>query len=150
MTESIMSTRPSRSREEVPFIIRVLWFFIVGWELTGAWILIAWALNATIIGLPLGLWMIDRVPQVLTLKPRSGAWLVDKKRGASQYLPKKQPSILVRAAYFVLIGWWFSLWWAAVAWALCATIIGLPLGIMMLHALPTVNNLVPSLNVLIY
>jgi hypothetical protein len=34
--------------------------------------LIAWVLNASIIGLPLGLWMIDRVPQVLTLKARPG------------------------------------------------------------------------------
>jgi uncharacterized membrane protein YccF (DUF307 family) len=48
---------------------------------------------------------------------------------------------VVRAIYFVLFGWWFSLLWAALAWALCATIIGLPLGVMMLHALPTVTTL---------
>ena len=141
MTDNIMSTKNIRKKDEIPFIIRVLWFFIVGWELTGVWILIAWALNATIIGLPLGLWMIDRVPQVLTLKSRSGAWLVDRKNGVSQYLPKRQPALLVRAAYFVLIGWWFSLLWAAIAWAICGSIIGLPLGIMMLHALPTVTTL---------
>jgi len=141
MAENILSTKQGRSVSEVPFIIRVLWFFIVGWELTGAWILIAWALNATIIGLPLGLWMIDRVPQVLTLKSRSGTWVVNSKRGFSQFLPKRQPSLLVRAVYFVLVGWWFSLLWAALAWALCATIIGLPLGVMMLHALPTVTTL---------
>ncbi len=140
MAENIMPTKIKQTGE-VPFIIRVLWFFIVGWELTGVWILIAWALNATIIGLPLGLWMIDRVPQILTLKSRSGAWLVNQKQGVSQYLPKKQPAILVRAVYFVLIGWWFSLLWAAMAWALCATIIGLPLGVMMLHALPTITTL---------
>jgi uncharacterized membrane protein YccF (DUF307 family) len=140
MAENIMSTKTGRS-SDVPFIIRALWFFFVGWELTGVWILIAWALNATIIGLPLGLWMIDRVPQVLTLKSRSGVLLVDKKQGLSQYLPQRQPSIIIRAAYFVLIGWWFSLLWAALAWALCATILGLPLGVMMLHALPTVTTL---------
>lgn len=141
MSQNIMSTKKAHAKEEVPFVIRVLWFFIVGWELTGAWILIAWALNATIIGLPLGLWMIDRVPQVLTLKSRSGAWLVDRKNGVSRYLPKRQPSMLIRAPYFVLIGWWFSLIWAAIAWAFCGSIIGLPLGIMMLHALPTVTTL---------
>jgi uncharacterized membrane protein YccF (DUF307 family) len=136
-----MSTKTTRPVSEVPFIIRVLWFFIVGWELTGVWILIAWALNATIIGLPLGLWMIDRVPQVLTLKSRSGTWLVNKKDGFSRFLTHRQPSILIRAFYFVLIGWWFSLLWAGLAWALCATIIGLPLGVMMLHALPAVTTL---------
>lgn len=141
MAENIISTKSGRSVSEVPFIIRVLWFFIVGWELTGAWILIAWALNLTIIGLPLGLWMIDRVPQVLTLKSRTGTWVVNRKNGFSQFSPKRQPSILVRAAYFVLIGWWFSLLWAGLAWLLCASIIGLPLGVMMLHALPTVTTL---------
>lgn len=141
MGENVMSSKVSQPNREVPFLIRVLWFFIIGWELTGVWILIAWALNITIIGLPLGLWMIDRVPQVLTLKSRSGTWAVDKKSGSFQFLSKRQPSVLIRAAYFVLIGWWFSLLWAALAWALCATIIGLPLGIMMLHALPTVTTL---------
>jgi uncharacterized membrane protein YccF (DUF307 family) len=141
MAESVMKTNMRRPSREVPFLIRALWFFIVGWELTGVWILIAWALNATVIGLPLGLWMIDRVPQVLTLKARSGMWLVNKKNGFSQFLPKQQPSVVVRAIYFVLFGWWFSLLWAGLAWAICATIIGLPLGVMMLHALPTVTTL---------
>lgn len=141
MAENVMSTKSGRPVSEIPFLIRVIWFFIIGWELSGVWILIAWALNLTIIGLPLGLWMIDRVPQVLTLKARSGAWLVNKKNGVSQFLPKRQPSLVVRAFYFVLIGWWFSLLWAGLAWALCATIIGLPLGVMMLHALPTVTTL---------
>jgi uncharacterized membrane protein YccF (DUF307 family) len=77
----------------------------------------------------------------LTLKGRSGTWLVNKKNGFSQFLPKRQPSILIRAIYFALFGWWFSLFWAAVAWALCATIIGLPIGVMMLHALPTITTL---------
>jgi uncharacterized membrane protein YccF (DUF307 family) len=141
MAENIMTSKTSRPVSEIPFLVRVLWFFIIGWELAGVWILIAWALNATIIGLPLGLWMIDRVPQVLTLKSRSGAWLIDKKQGASQFLPKRQPSLVIRAAYFVVFGWWLSLLWAAAAWAICGTIIGLPLGIMMLHALPTVTTL---------
>ena len=141
MAQNVMSTKVGRPSNEVPFLIRALWFFFIGWELTGVWILIAWALNLTIIGLPLGLWMIDRVPQVLTLKSRSGTWLVNKKSGFTQFFPKRQPSMIVRAIYFVLFGWWFSLLWAALAWFLCSTIIGLPLGIMMLNTLPTVTTL---------
>lgn len=141
MAENVVMSKTNRPVSEIPFLVRVLWFFIIGWELAGVWILIAWALNATIIGLPLGLWMIDRVPQVLTLKSRSGAWVVSKKSGDGRFFPNRQPSLLVRAFYFVLIGWWFSLLWAAAAWALCATIIGLPLGVMMLHALPAVTTL---------
>jgi len=129
---------------ETPFLLRVIWFFVFGWELTGIWILVAWALNASIIGLPLGLWMIDRVPQVLTLKARAGAVVTDLKSGRSEFLPASNVSFLIRAFYFVLIGWWFSLLWAVLAWLLCATIIGLPLGVMMLNGLPAVTTLANS------
>ncbi len=127
--------------QEIPFILRVIWFFVLGWELTGVWILIAWALNITIIFLPVGLWMIDRVPQVLTLKARSGAYVTDLESGRSQFVSIQQPSFLIRAVYFILFGWWASLIWAALAWILCATIIFLPLGIPMLNALPFITTL---------
>ncbi len=127
--------------QEIPFLLRVIWFFVLGWEITGVWILVAWALNVTILFLPLGLWMIDRVPQVLTLKARPGAYVVDLKNGRSQFLPASNAPFLIRAAYFVLFGWWFSLLWAALAWILCATILFLPLGVPMLNALPFVTTL---------
>jgi uncharacterized membrane protein YccF (DUF307 family) len=141
MSEALVVTKERRSVSELPFLIRVIWFFVLGWELAGIWILVAWALNLTIIGLPLGLWMINRVPQVLTLKGRSGAWEVDLKSGRSRYISARQPNLLARALYFLFVGWWLSLLWAAAAWLLCLTIIGLPLGILMLHALPTVTTL---------
>lgn len=140
MSESLAVTveRPARP---IPFLLRVIWFFVLGWELAGAWILIAWFLNLTIIGLPLGLWMIDRVPQVLTLKARSGFWTYEAKSGRSQFVGPEQAPLALRAVYFLLIGWWFSLIWAAAAWLLCATIIFLPIGVPMLHALPLVTTL---------
>ncbi|MBK8432431.1 MAG: hypothetical protein IPL28_14555 [Chloroflexi bacterium] len=51
MTTNLKATRVEEV-SELPFILRVIWFFVLGWELTAAWILIAWTLNATIIGLP--------------------------------------------------------------------------------------------------
>ena len=126
---------------QVPFLLRVIWFFVLGWEITGVWILVAWALNLTIIGLPLGLWMINRVPQVLTLKSRPGAWEVDLATGRTRYVSAQQPPWLVRALYFIFIGWWLSLFWAGIAWLLCITIIGLPIGVLMLNGLPTVTTL---------
>jgi uncharacterized membrane protein YccF (DUF307 family) len=134
-------TKVKEPVKELPFILRVIWFFVFGWELTGVWILIAWALNASIIGLPLGLWMIARIPQVLTLKARPGVYLTDEGNGRSTFIPTNQPAFIIRALYFVLFGWWFSLIWAAVAWLLCATIIGLPLGVVMLNGLPAVTTL---------
>lgn len=126
--------------KELPFILRAVWFFVLGWELTGVWILIAWALNLTVLGLPLGLWMIDRVPQILTLKARPGMY-VDDKSGHRYFVSANQPPFLLRALYFLVIGWWFSLVWAALGWLLCLTIIGLPIGVLMLNGLPTVTTL---------
>jgi uncharacterized membrane protein YccF (DUF307 family) len=141
MTATIATTKVRQPVNQLPFILRVIWFFVLGWELTGAWILVAWALNATLIGLPLGLWMINRVPQVLTLKARSGQFETDLATGKTHYISPRQPAWLLRAGYFLLIGWWFSLLWAAAAWLLCITLIGLPLGVLMLHSLPAVTTL---------
>lgn len=126
-----------------PLLIRVLWFILIGWGLTGVWILVAWFLNLTIIGLPLGLWMLDRVPQVLTLKPSGGVIVTQSRSGQIwvQYGNVPQRSWLIRLPYFVLIGWWLSLIWAGIAWLLCASIVGLPIGIWMLHRLPAVTTL---------
>jgi uncharacterized membrane protein YccF (DUF307 family) len=141
MSTNVTGSKIRQPVREIPFILRVIYFFVLGWELTGVWILIAWALNVTIIGLPLGLWMIDRVPQVLTLKARPGAYVTNLEDGSTRFESAGQPFFLFRAIYFVLIGWWFSLLWAALAWVLCATIIGLPLGVPMLNALPFVTTL---------
>jgi len=51
------------------------------------------------------------------------------------------PSLLVRAVYFVLIGWWASGIWLGVAWLLNVTIILMPLGIKMINYVPKVVSL---------
>jgi uncharacterized membrane protein YccF (DUF307 family) len=141
MSTNVAADKIRQPVREIPFILRVIYFFVLGWELTGVWILIAWALNITILGLPLGLWMIDRVPQVLTLKARPGAYVTNLEDGRTRFESASQPFFLFRAIYFVLFGWWFSLIWAALAWVLCATIIGLPLGVPMLNSLPFITTL---------
>ncbi|MCB0033150.1 MAG: YccF domain-containing protein [Anaerolineales bacterium] len=139
MTDNIKATKVQRVNE-LPFIIRAIWFFLFGWELTAGWILAAWILNVTIIGLPLGVWMLDRVPQVLTLKSRPGAY-ISEADGRQTFIKIKQPPFIIRALYFIVFGWWFSLIWALLGWLLCLTIIGLPLGVIMLNTLPAVTTL---------
>ena len=139
MSQSVAYKTQTNSAE-LPFLVRAIWFLAIGWELTFVWILVAWAFNVTVIGLPVGLWMIERIPQVLTLKARSGSYLVDS-HGQSRFVKTRQVNFLVRALYFVLIGWWASLIWALVAYLLCATIVGLPFGYLMLTSLPFVTTL---------
>jgi uncharacterized membrane protein YccF (DUF307 family) len=127
-----------------PFILRVLWFIFIGWHVTFWWVLAAWLLNLTIIGMPLGLWMLNRVPLVLTLRTqRTYAVSETRSDGVVEWHAQgvRQNPFILRAIYFVLIGWWFSLIWSLLGWLLCVTIIGLPLGVLMLNRLPEVTTL---------
>jgi len=124
----------------MPLLLRVIYFFLFGWYATGVWINVAWFLNATIVGLPAGLWMLNRVPQVLTLKPYRQV-IVGTGTDFSQTSGLPQRPWLGRALYFVLIGWWLSFLWSNVAWAISLTVIGLPLAIWMFNRLPGITTL---------
>jgi uncharacterized membrane protein YccF (DUF307 family) len=133
-----------RKEPGVPFILRVLWFFLIGWHVTLYWIVVAWVLNLTIIGMPLGLWMLNRVPLALTLRSPRGYTVAQVSAGQIvewRYQNKPQIFFLIRLFYFLLIGWWFSLIWSLLAWLLCLSIIGLPFGVLMFNRLPGVTTL---------
>ena len=119
-------------------IIRGVWFFTVGWWATGIVLTIAWILNLTIIGLPLGIKMINYVPKVLTLKSPETDDVDSVEFGGSS---DDSPSIIVRGAYFIFIGWWASGIFTVVAYLLCVSIIGLPFGVKMFNKLPKIVSL---------
>ncbi len=114
-------------------LVRAIWFVFVGWWLTPIVVNLAWFLNATIILLPIGIKLINLVPTVLTLKEPRGLTVPESGRG--------QRSLLVRALWFVLIGWWFSFLWANLAVLFALTIIGLPITLWMADRLPYVTSL---------
>jgi uncharacterized membrane protein YccF (DUF307 family) len=124
-------------------LFRILYFFLFGWWATGIWINVAWFLNLTIIGLPLGVWMLNRVPQVLTLRPGRQVLVAREHRSQVVIRTEGVPQRIwpLRALYFVLIGWWLSWLWANAAWIISATIIGLPLGIWMFNRVPALTTL---------
>ncbi|ADQ65705.1 hypothetical protein C499_10894 [Halogeometricum borinquense DSM 11551] len=123
----------SATMSDRSLLVRALWFVFVGWWATPIVINVAWALNATIILLPLGIKLINLVPTVLTLKEPRSLSEPDSGRG--------QRSLLVRAVYFVFVGWWLSFLWANIAALLAVTIIGLPVAYWMFNRLPYVTSL---------
>jgi uncharacterized membrane protein YccF (DUF307 family) len=134
-----MTTTIQRDRG-VNLILRALYFIFFGLWFSGIWAAVAWFLSVTIIGLPLGVWMLNRLPQVTTLQPQRDDLVVTSDgRVFSNRVPQR-PFVL-RAIYFLLIGWWFSAIWMAAAWALSSSIIGLPLGFLMFNAVPAVMTL---------
>ena len=119
--------------EQRSLLVRAVWFLLVGWWASGVWLSVAWLLNVTVVGIPLGIKMINKVPLVLTLKRRGR--LVEASDGGSQ------SSLPVRAVWFVFVGWWASGVWTGVAYALSVTVVGLPLAIWMYNQLPFVVSL---------
>ena len=104
----------------------------------------AWALNVTIIGLPLGLWILNRIPTVMTLRSMRRDLMVDRRADGREIVrvsDRPQASLLVRAIWFLLIGWWLSGLWAAAAYVAAVTIVGLPIAFWMYNRLPAVTTL---------
>jgi uncharacterized membrane protein YccF (DUF307 family) len=124
--------------------VRVLWYIFVGWWLTGLGMLVAWLAGITLIGLPLSFWLVNRVPTMLTLRPRYERYVLEV--GPDGYtrermLKAEQSSIGVRIIYFILVGWWLSGLWMVASYVLMLTIIGIPFGLMMANRLPLVFSL---------
>jgi uncharacterized membrane protein YccF (DUF307 family) len=126
-------------------LVQLLWFLFIGWWAIHIWAAVAWVLLVSIVGIPLGLWMLHRVPLVVALRdPREvryrmiqggqQGW-VYQETGVEQY------PFPIRAVYFVLVGWWLSAVWMALASLVVSTIIGLPLGIWMFDLVPALVSL---------
>lgn len=121
-------------------LLRMAWFFMIGWWLGLIWTICAWLFNLTIIGLPIGLLMLNAIPQVMTLQPRRGPWVVQTQRGPVVQGRVEHP-FLLRAFWFVVVGWWASLLWMLVAWALSASILLMPIAFWMFNRVPTITTL---------
>lgn len=129
-------------------LVRVLYFLFIGWWLGFLWVLAAWFLNITILGLPLGLAMINSIPQVMTLRPVRVQTTVQVKDGAPVLRQSaiQQHPFLLRALYFLLVGFWLSFVWMLLAWIFLVFTLGLalPLSFWMFDRVPAITTLARS------
>jgi uncharacterized membrane protein YccF (DUF307 family) len=125
-------------------LLQLLWFAFIGVWLGQAWMVVAWVLMISIIGLPLGIAMLNMLPKVIALRePTRQVRVLRRADGRLVLEDVEQPQVdfLLRALYFILIGWWFSALWMEVAYLLTATVIGIPLGFWMFDRVPGVVTL---------
>lgn len=125
-------------------LIRFLWWLFIGWWASGIVVGIAWVALVTIIGIPLGIYLINRLPTVLTLRPRTRTWsLGTDETGATvvQDGGRAQVAWPVRGVWFVLVGWWASAIWMGLAWLIQLTVIGLPISLLMFNRTPFIASL---------
>lgn len=126
---------PRRVSDQPSLLLRAVWFLLVGWWATGIWLGVAWLLLVFIITIPIGVKMINAVPLVLSLKSPSREFVDQEMRSP------RQRNLLVRAVWFVFVGWWASLVWMAIAYIFTVTIVGIPVAIWMYGKLPAVVSL---------
>ncbi|WP_216863696.1 hypothetical protein [Candidatus Chloroploca mongolica] len=126
-------------------LVRALYFCFIGLWLGFFWTGIAWLLLVSILGLPLGLLMLNRIPQVMTLKPVRTEMKVVSQGGVTVVSQGRvaQHPFWLRAIYFVAVGWWFSAFWLSVAWALIGVTLGLglPMAFWMFDRTPAIVTL---------
>jgi uncharacterized membrane protein YccF (DUF307 family) len=125
-------------------ISRALWFLFVGWWLTGFAIGFAWLCSLTIVLLPVAYMVVNKIPTILTLRPRSiqsdvsvdadGTIRIDT--GGATQRPFWQ-----RALWFVFVGWWACGLAMTVAYFLSLTVLLLPVGLMIFNRIPAVMTL---------
>ncbi|MCL4560576.1 MAG: YccF domain-containing protein [Chloroflexi bacterium] len=139
-----MNTTVVNTRQNPGCLLQILWFAFIGWWLGQLWIVIAWILMVSIVGIPLGVMMLNVLPRVIALRGETRQVSVTTRPDGTivqRELPETQVNILVRAIYFIFVGWWLSAIWMEAAYALCLTIIGLPIGFLMFDLVPAVVSL---------
>jgi len=125
-------------------ILRIIWFLIVGWWLSQIALFVGWFLNVLVITLPVGLYILNRIPQIATLRGPTRQWHTEMTADGTTVLRETdipQRNLLLRSVYFVAIGWWFSFIWLEVAWLCGLTIVLLPLSFWMFSKSAAVTTL---------
>jgi uncharacterized membrane protein YccF (DUF307 family) len=130
-------------KENPGCLVQLLWFVFIGWWVGQIWIALSWILILSIIGIPLAIIMLNRLPKVIALREPDKQVSVVMREGAASVstTSQKQVNIFVRAIYFVLIGWWLSAIWMELAYFVCLTLIGLPIGFWMFDRVPALVSL---------
>ena len=124
-------------------LVRALWFFFIGTWLSGLAISFAYLCCVTIVGLPLGFWIFNRLPVILTLRPRTDVRVTQVADGIA-YVgggTVHQLPLWVRAIWFVLVGWWVGAIYMWIAWLLCVILITLPIGLWLFNRVGAVMTL---------
>ncbi len=131
-------------RAQHGFFLRALWYIAIGWWLSGLVSGLAYLCIVTVVGIPAGFWLINRIPAAMTLRQRTRDVVGMLDENGNVVLVERhiqQQSLLLRALWFVVVGWWALSLWMAAAWLFSVTVIGIPLGIWMYNRTPWIATL---------
>jgi len=111
-------------------LVQILWFLFIGWWLGGFAVSAAYILFLFIVTIPLGIAILNNIPMIMALRQPDRLITPYGEVHVPQY------PFLIRALWFILFGWWLAAIALTVGYALCMTIIGLPLGFWIFDMVP--------------
>lgn len=111
-------------------LIQILWFAFIGWWLGSFAVSAAYFMFVFIVTIPVGIAILNNIPLIMALRQPD--------RVITPYgeVSTRQHNFLVRALWFILVGWWLAAIALSVGYFLCMTIIGLPLGFVIFDMVP--------------
>jgi uncharacterized membrane protein YccF (DUF307 family) len=142
--EMDMQTTTIETRKNPGCLLQILWFAFIGWWLGQAWVTVAWILMITVVGMPLGIAMLNKLPKIIALRESETVVRITNDQDghlSTEEVAPRQVNILLRILYFLLIGWWLSALWIEAAFAISLTVIGLPVGFWMFDCVPALLTL---------
>ncbi|MCS6827799.1 MAG: YccF domain-containing protein [Caldilinea sp.] len=111
-------------------LVQILWFVFIGWWLGSFAVSVAYIFFLLIVTIPLGIAILNNIPMIMALRQPD--------RLITPYGEVRIPQypVLVRALWFIIVGWWLAAIALSVGYFLCMTIIGLPLGFWIFDRVP--------------
>lgn len=116
-------------------LIQILWFAFIGWWLGSFAVSAAYVMFLLVVTIPIGITILNNIPMIMAL--RQPDQLITPHGAVS--VP--QHNFLLRALWFIFVGWWLAAIALSVGYFLCMTIIGLPIGFVIFDMVPTLLTL---------
>ena len=107
--------------------VRLIYFVFVGWWLSALCITISYLLMVTVIGIPISVTILNRLPQITALDPRSQRTQVTTTGNTTVInfqVGATQRNWIVRAVYFIFVGWWLTFGYLMLAWIVTVFTLG--------------------------
>ena len=135
VTVNVGAPGPVRLQRKTGCLLQLIYFVFIGWWLGALAVGLAYLLFIPVVTIPLGVKIINRISYLMALREPS---VLATPWGTMEV---QQHNILLRAIWFLLVGFWLAAIWMSVAYALCLIIIGMPLGFWMFDRTPAILTL---------
>lgn len=126
---------PVQVQHKTGCLLQVIYFLFIGWWLGGFAVVLAYVLFALVLTIPLGVKIVNRIPYLMALREPPAQLTVWGQ------VEVRQRNIVLRTIWFLLAGLWLTALWMAVAYLLCITILGMPIGFWMFDKAPALLSL---------